>query len=129
MGALAGCTEVTKVDQFDITASIYGYENSIGAAAFYGCTGLTEINIDSPDGIDAHAFYGCTNLTTVYVYGDVNNGYPHIGEYAFSNCTSLLSINFDGTKARWNSGTFGRGWNENTGDYTIYCTDGNIAKS
>lgn len=132
VGALAGCTEVTKVDNFDVNNS-YG-DNVIGAAAFYGCTGLTELNIEAEGGIEAHAFYGCTNLKTVYVYCDNSDSlsewyYVHIGEYAFANCTSLLSIHFNGTKSQWNSGTFGRGWNENTGDYTIYCTDGNIAKS
>jgi hypothetical protein len=135
VGALAGCTEVTNVEDFVVSNNSYdGGLNSIGAAAFYGCTGLTEINIDAPDGIDAHAFYGCTNLKTVYVYCDNSDSlsewyYVHIGEYAFANCTSLLSIHFNGTKSQWNSGTFGRGWNENTGNYTIHCTDGDIAKS
>ena len=120
-GALAGCKGVTGVDSFYLEGDLR--ESKIGDAAFYGCTGITTINIAAGDGIGKHAFYGCTNLQSVYIY------YPNIGEYAFANCTSLKDIYFNSSKAEWNAGTFGRGWNENTGNYTVHCTDGDIVKS
>lgn len=129
VGALAGCTGVTSIEAFEVIHD----EDYISAAAFYGCTGLTEVNITAYGGIKEHAFYGCTALTTVYIYvnelGLGDNEYAIIGDYAFANCTSLTDIHFSGTMAQWNGGTFGRGWNENTGNYTIHCTDGDIAKS
>ena len=126
-GALAGCTGVTSIERLYVNnalnVNLQLQKDIIGDAAFYGCTGLTTVDIVASDGIGKHAFYGCTNLQSVYVYG------ANIGEYAFANCTSLKDIHFNGTKAEWNAGTFGRGWNENTGNYTVHCTDGDIAKS
>ncbi|WP_251183240.1 leucine-rich repeat protein, partial [Anaerocaecibacter muris] len=52
-----------------------------------------------------------------------------IGRYAFYKCSSLTSINFGGTKAQWNSIKKDSYWNSYTGNYTVICTDGTIAKS
>ena len=42
---------------------------SIGAGAFFGCTGLTSITIPSSvTSIGDEAFWGCTNITDVYCY-------------------------------------------------------------
>ena len=51
-----------------------------------------------------------------------------VGNYAFLYCSSLTSINYNGTKAQWNAISKGSPWNSYTGNYTIYCTDGNISK-
>lgn len=128
VGAIAGSTGVTNIEPFEVD----GYTDEISAAAFYGCTSLTEINIDVRGYIREHAFYGCTNLKTVYIY--VNSldyteyNYPNIGDYAFANCTSLTDIQFNGTMEQWNGGTFGKDWNKNTGEYTVHCTDGDLQK-
>ena len=40
----------------------------------------------------------------------------------------LNKIHFNGTVAQWQGIEFDSGWNGSTGKYTIYCTDGQIAK-
>lgn len=120
-GALAGNTKVTSIEPFRISNYLNNATDVMNDAVCYGCTGLTVVDIEASK-IGKHAFYGCTNLHTVYIYQ------ANIGEYAFANCTSLTDIHYNGTKAEWNAGTFGRGWNENTGNYTVHCTDGNINK-
>jgi hypothetical protein len=47
---------------------------------------------------------------------------------AFSHCSSLTSITYTGTISQWNAITFGSSWNYATNNYTIHCTDGDIAK-
>lgn len=64
-------------------------------------------------------------ITTIKIASGVNR----IGSYAFANCTSLTSITYAGTMEKWNAITKGEGWDSNTGDYTITCSDGTIAKS
>ena len=109
---------------------------SIGASAFNGCTNLTSVEI--PEGmatIGSLAFYGCTSLTSVTIPASVTviggDGTPFSGG-TFSNCIVLTSIIYSGTTAQWDEVEFQTGdiaWNSNTGEYTIYCTDGVISKS
>lgn len=62
---------------------------SIGASAFYKCTGLTSINIpNSVTEIEMEAFVGCTGLTSV----SIPNSVTTIGECAFADCTGLTSV-------------------------------------
>ena len=94
-------------------------------SAFYGCKGLTSITIpDSVTSIGDYAFYGCTRLTSI----TIGNSVTRIGRYAFYGCGSLTSITYQGTKAQWNAISKGEQWNNNTGSYTITCTDGTISK-
>ena len=65
----------------------------------------------------------CTSLTSVTIPDSVTS----IGEYAFNRCTSFTSVHFNGTKTQWEA-VHKVSWDYNTGDYTIYCTDGNITK-
>jgi hypothetical protein len=51
-----------------------------------------------------------------------------IGDVAFATCTSLTSISYTGTVEQCKSLSEGTSWDESTHDYTIYCTDGTIAK-
>ena len=109
---IAGCkTSVIPAD---------GSVTSIGASAFYGCTGLTEITIPSgvtsignyamshcsglagitlPDrltSIGDGAFERCTALTSITLPGTAVN----IGKHAFSGCTGLTTIQLPaGTKS------------------------------
>ncbi len=88
---------------------------SIGQSAFYGCSGLTSINIphtvttignrafqecssltsvNIPNGVTSigeNAFSGCRNLTTL----TIGSGLSSIGNYAFGDCTSLSTITVD----------------------------------
>ncbi|MBQ4140415.1 MAG: leucine-rich repeat protein [Clostridia bacterium] len=86
-----------------------------------------------PEGVTAireYAFEDFSNITTVSIPKSLQS----IGSYAFYNCTKLTKINYNGTKAEWNSITkrdifeYWDTWNKNTGEYIIYCTDGRIAK-
>ena len=132
---------------------------SIGSSAFAGCYNLESITVENgntvyhsagnclietatktlivgcknsvipTDGsvtsIGDGAFYECISLTSVVIPNSVTN----IGEYAFCECISLTSITFDGTMAQWNAISKGSYWRNNTGNYTVYCTDGAIDKN
>jgi hypothetical protein len=47
---------------------------------------------------------------------------------AFTSCSSLASIHFGGTKDQWAAISKDSYWDLSTGNYTVYCTDGEIAK-
>ena len=62
---------------------------SIGNSAFYGCTGITSIEIpNSVTSIGNSAFYGCTGITSI----EIPNSVTSIDSEAFENCTGLTSI-------------------------------------
>ena len=53
-----------------------------------------------------------------------------IGDYAFYGCTALTEIHYGGTVDRWlNQVTKDTNWDYNTGNYTVYCTDGFVTKA
>ena len=93
--------------------------------AFEYCVNLEKIEI--PYGlisIRSCAFHGCESLVSV----DIPKSLREICSGAFSGCTALSAINFDGTKAEWEAIQKGKDWDVNTGEYTVYCVDGNITK-
>ena len=119
----------------DPTTLFQGCENSIipegtttiGDMAFYPIPGLTSITIPSSvTSIGYSAFSCCHDLTSIIIPSSVTS----IGDGAFSACESLTSITFQGTIAQWNAIDFGSesDWDDGTGNYTIHCTDGDIAK-
>lgn len=74
--AFYGCTGLTGID---IPSSV----TKIGYYAFSGCTGLTSIKIpNSVNEIENNAFYGCTGITGV----ELPNSLTKIGDYAFGYC-------------------------------------------
>ncbi len=69
---------------------IDGSVKSIGANAFAGCTGLTEVMLpDSVKTICDRAFKGCKNLVGI----TLPEGVTYIGSEAFSGCYMLKDIN------------------------------------
>ena len=140
--AFYGCTGLTNVTIPNSVTSIgsYAFEDcrgltsitipdsvtSIGSYAFDGCSGLASVTIgNSVTSIGYKAFYNCTKLTSV----TIGNSVTSIGSYAFYYCTELTSIKFNGTKAQWNAIDKDYGWNYNTGNYVVHCTDGDISKA
>ncbi len=117
-GAFVACSNITNI-------SLPVGMTSIGTQTFVNCTNLTNIQIpNSVTNISYGAFMGCNSLTSI----TFPDGMTNIGSYAFSDCTNLTNIIFNGTTAQWESITKGSSWNASTGEYTIHCTDGTIAK-
>jgi hypothetical protein len=52
-----------------------------------------------------------------------------MGNEAFSGCSSLTTINYTGTQEDWlNLVSPALEWDINSGEYTVYCTNGVITK-
>ena len=80
--AFYGCDGLTSIE---IPQGV----TSIGSSAFCGCNGLTSIEI--PQGvtdIGDDTFYGCFRLTSI----EIPQGVTYIGNNTFSNCSALTSI-------------------------------------
>ena len=52
-----------------------------------------------------------------------------IDDWAFKECSRLTSIIYRGSKAQWEALSKGRNWNEDSGYFTIHCTDGDLDKN
>ena len=72
-----------------------------------------------------NAFNSCSQLTSVTIPTCVHS----IGSFAFYHCSSLETIEYQGTIAEWHEIAKGIAWDSHTGNYTIHCTDGNIQKN
>ena len=70
------------------------------------------------------AFYHFSYLEKV----EIPNSVTRIGMNAFARCSSLREIRYGGTVAQWQQIEFMPGWNADTGEYTVYCTDGVLPK-
>ena len=114
----SGCNSLTDIVIPDGVTSIEAY-------AFNYCTALKNIVI--PNGvtsIGAYAFQYCEKLENITIVNKVTS----IGYCAFKGCIRLKSIEFKGTISQWNEILKESGWNYNTGNYTVYCTDGTVSK-
>ena len=78
-----------------------------------------------PSGITAIAFQAFNifeNLTCLYLPDTI------VHFFGTALPTAIERINYAGTKEQWKAISFGDGWNNSTGNYTVYCSDGTIAK-
>ncbi len=85
---------------------------------------LTTVELTTATKINSDAFSNCNSLTSI----TISNSVTSIGACAFYDCSNLTDITFKGTKEEWNAIKKGSNWDKYTGDYTIYCTDGDIQK-
>lgn len=99
---------------------------SIGDKAFNNCTSLEQITLPGRlESIGSEAFLYCTRLKIVKIGPYVES----IGENAFKGCDDLGEIGYMGTMAEWNAIDKASSWDAQTGEYTVYCTDGKIEKT
>ena len=85
-------------------------------------------NVEIPEGVNyifSEEFKGYHTITSITIPDSVTS----IGHEAFADCSSLTSIIFTGTVSRWNAISKEISWNYNTGEYIVYCTDGEISKN
>lgn len=85
---------------------------------------LTGVVLTSGDSIGRYAFANCSALTSITIPDTVTS----IGGSAFYRCSALTEISFNGTVEQWNAVSKDPYWDSDTGDYTVYCTNGETAK-
>lgn len=69
-------------------------------------------------------FAELTNLEKVVLPSSIKTIYSG----AFYRCTSLKTIQYDGTVEQWKAIKKSADWDKDSGSYTVYCTDGTVAK-
>ena len=117
--AFSGCTSLSSIEIPDRVTTI-------GSSAFSGCTSLSSIEIpDRVTTIDYSAFLGCTSLSSIVIPDDV----IEIRESAFQDCTKLKTVEYRGTKARWDDITICSNNNDALSKATIICSDGIISNN
>ncbi len=100
--------------------------------AFRGCTALTSMVFPSSiEHIYCGAFMNCTALESISISGyiDISEYYGVDSEDSFYGCTSLVRVNYNGTKEdfEWNNFANYFLYDLNNGKtITVYCTDGNL---
>lgn len=104
----ASVTEIGKYAflQAKITALSFESDSTlktIGYNAFYGCSGLTQLEIpDSVTTIELYAFYSCSNLISV----KLPNGTTSLPYCSFGTCSKLESVIIPKTLTEIESGAF-----------------------
>ena len=102
-----------------------GSETEIGRSAFENCADLVDITIpDTVTSIGNSAFANCKALQSITIPSEIDKIYFS----TFWGCYALTEIHFKGTIAQWNAIEKAAGWDEQTGAYTVHCTDGDISK-
>ncbi len=130
-----------------ITKVVFGERtliNSLGDCAFRYCKNLKEVIFpnkilwrDAPDIFGVRDLYcekfilplsvfaGCQNLKII----KLPNCLRKICRSALFECVNLAEIRFGGTRLQWLAIEKQDGWDKDTGDYIVYCSDGEIPKS
>ena len=123
---------------------------NIGNCAFQNCSSLKSITIPEEIAsliIDSYAFTNCNSLTEIVFPGSVariagaickncsslekvslSSSVTSIDAQAFYGCSNLNQILFDGTVEQWQAIQKGDGWDWDTGNYIVNCSDGFLRK-
>ena len=89
----------------DIDGNLYTKD---GKTLIQYAIGKTDTTFTIPDGVETigyAAFYGCSSLTSVVIGASVTT----IGERAFSYCESFIDVYFAGTEEEWAAISIGSG--------------------
>ena len=114
----ANCTSLKTIK---LPASI----KAVSGQLFKGCSALESIVI--PEGVEkiqTFSFSGCKSLSEITIPASV----VRIEFKTFESCSALTSIDFGGTVADWRNIKTSPQWNVGTGDYTVYCSNGELGK-
>ena len=97
----------------------------IDDCAFSSCYLLSSIQLPKTlTIIGDEAFYNCLSLTSI----EIPNSVTLICSSSFAYCKKLSSIYYDGTIEQWRKISKSYYWDNGTGEYIVYCTDGTITK-
>ena len=87
-----------------------------------------ESSLTIPEGvtlIEMSAFVECKCLKSITIPVSVTD----INAYVFETCSNLKNIYYNGSITQWEAVDKYTDWDNGTGDYNVYCTDGQISKS
>ncbi len=73
--------------------------------------------------IPGYTFKNCVSLTSLIIPTTVSS----IGTEAFTGCSSLTTITYQGTKEQWNAIDKDSSWRNGSAITTVRCSDGGIS--
>ena len=129
--AFRGCSSLTAVYISDLGAwcemeginCLLGYNEDIDV--YLNGKLITDPVIpNGTEKISNYAFGGFDSLNSVTIPSSVTS----FGYDVFAGCENLATIFYDGTREEWKEITKQTGWDYNTGDYIVDCTNGTLAK-
>ena len=115
------CFYIASFEKVTITGKI----NEIGTGVFASCKNLKEVVLQDGFTEIGALMFEETGLQKITIPVSMTVVQP----YAFDECADLTDIYYEGTMEQWNRITFGEHWNDETGNYTIHCSDGDITKN
>ena len=120
LGYVGNDTDLTLPNSYN------GENYEIYHHAFFERADITSVIIpNSVTSIGQRAFCVCTGLISITIPDSVTT----IGEVAFFKCSSLTSIHYGGLTSQWTTISKNSDWNDtSTGNCTVYCTNGELAK-
>ena len=126
----SSCGSISEITVASDNQYIYSEGNCViereSKTLLTGCN--TSVIPDGVTEIQTGAFINRTGLTRINIPDSVT----YIRYQAFAGCSNLERIDYSGTKAQWeaiNKDVSGPpAWDDGTGNYTVYCTDGVITK-
>ena len=97
--AFVGCTSLESVTLpfIDAYLGYYFGANSYNDNPTYVPKTLKTLSILGGQSIPEYAFYSCNSLIRITIPSSIRS----IGKSAFSNCSSLNQVNYDGTISKW----------------------------